>query len=146
MVNDFIHMEKKKTKGWTLTFLCSSFSHCESVNLNVGSLSWRMCDVKLPWGAIKQPWTLDQDMGLILEHQLWAPAALLQTSCLCPSSHPPKNTLLLSLRKIPETQTHTSTRAHTHWAQLALSVETSPNWSSVLWQMTQLKLRKWAFH
>lgn len=26
---------------------------------------------------------------------------------------PPKNTLLFSLRKIPETQTHTSTRAHT---------------------------------
>lgn len=72
-------------------------------------------------------------MGLILEHQLWAPAALLQTSCLCPSFHPPKNTLLLSLRKIPETQTHTRARVHTlgtvgplrgNFSQLKLSVVT----------------------
>lgn len=50
MVNNFIHMKNKENQGVNINI---KLSHCETVNLNVGSLSWRMCDVKQSWGAIK---------------------------------------------------------------------------------------------
>lgn len=70
------------------------------------------------------------------------PAARLQTSCLCPSFHPPKIPLCLHWGK---SVWHTHT--HTHWAQLALSVETCPpHWSSVLLTNATAKSQEVAFY